>query len=257
LTDSQGNGASTIVLPYTQGNVFLSLPAGDLSEDLEEEGKKRKKDDGAFEEVAQESDLSDDSDAQAEALAMGTLMLRKKQKQALIESTYNRFAWDDPENLPEWFKDDQAMNNRPILPVTKEQVDQFKEKLKAINARPLRKMVEAKARKKMRALKRWERTKSKADAIANSEGGDEGNKLRQIQKLYKKADKTKIKGPPVYIVAKKGGGSVTVKGKGKGGQKGGARGKVKRVDRRLKKDLRAEKRAAKRKGTKGKGSRKR
>jgi len=40
------------------------------------------------------------------------------------------------------------MHNHPLLPVTKEMVDRFKEKLKAINARPLKKMVEAKAKKR-------------------------------------------------------------------------------------------------------------
>jgi len=109
----------------------------------------------------------------------------------------------------------------------------------------------------MRAVKRWEKTKSKADVIAASDGPD-SNKLQQIQKLYKKADKRKIKAPPTFIVAKKGGGSVTVRAKG-GGKKG-ARGAIKRVDSRMKNDLRAEKRAAKastkgRKSTgKGKGS---
>jgi len=205
-----------------------------------------------FEEVV-ESDFSDDSDARAEVLAMGTLMLRKKQKQALIDASYNRFAQlESSEEQPQWFKDDQQMHNRPLLPVTKEMVDRFKEKLKAINARPLKKMVEAKARKKMRALKRLEKTKSKADAIASSDGPD-SNKLQQIQKLYKKADKRKIKAPPTFIVAKKGGGSVTVKAKG-GGKKG-ARGAIRRVDSRMKNDLRAQKRAAaKKSSTKGKSS---
>jgi len=105
-------------------------------------------------------------------------------------------------------------------------------------------------------MKRWEKTKTKADSILKTEGLGESNKLQQIQKLYKKADKRKTKGTPTYVVAKKGGGSITVKPKG--GNKGGPRGKLKLVDSRMKKDMRAERRAEKRKkgGARFKGAKK-
>ena len=45
-------------------------------------------------------------------------------------------------------------------------MDVFKQKLKAVNARPMKKIAEAKARKKMKSLKRWERVKAQAEQIA-------------------------------------------------------------------------------------------
>jgi len=122
-------------------------------------------------------------------------------------------------------------------------VDAFKEQLRAINARPIKKIAEAKARKKMKALKRWEKLKAQAEAIANSEGQSEAEKLRAIQKLYKGqlGKKAGQKRPErVYVVSKKGGGTAMVGSKKKGAV-------TVRVDPRMKKDKRALKAAERRK----------
>jgi AdoMet-dependent rRNA methyltransferase SPB1 len=46
---------------------------------------------------------------------------------------------------------DEYKHNRKQMPVTKEQVQAYKERKKAVDARPIKKIAEAKARKKQKA----------------------------------------------------------------------------------------------------------
>ena len=64
---------------------------------------------------------------------------------------------------------------RPILPVTKEEVAVEKARLKAIDSRPIKKVAEAKARKRMRLQTRLTGAREKAEAIANQVGRGEGS----------------------------------------------------------------------------------
>ena len=68
------------------------------------------------------------------------------------------------------------------------QVDYFKEQLKAINARPIKKIAEAMAKKKVKAVKKWEQLKNKAQSIADNPDAAPSSKLQQIQKLYSGKD---------------------------------------------------------------------
>jgi AdoMet-dependent rRNA methyltransferase SPB1 len=52
---------------------------------------------------------------------------------------------------------------RPIPQVTKAEIEAEKERLKAIDARPIKKIAEAKARKKQKLVKRLEQAKQKAN----------------------------------------------------------------------------------------------
>ena len=50
-----------------------------------------------------------DSDDMAETRALAKLMLRKKARNDILDSTYNRFStFDDPSMLPAWFLDDES-----------------------------------------------------------------------------------------------------------------------------------------------------
>lgn len=115
-----------------------------------------------FEEVpVAESDdeWPSDSDEEAEMLAVGKMLLRKKSRRDLEDASYNRYAWQDDPGLPSWFVDDQRAHNRPILPVSKGDVDLMKARLAAINARPIKKIAEARARKKLTTARRWEKVR--------------------------------------------------------------------------------------------------
>ena len=115
----------------------------------------------------------------------------------------------------------------------------IKEKVRALNARPIKKVREAHARKKFKAAQRLEKLKKKSALLADDEGLSEKDKAQSIARLMSRAMKKKPKGKVAVVVAR--GGNNGIKGRPKG-----TKGKYKMVDARLKKDVRAEKRIAKR-----------
>ena len=196
---------------------------------------------GDFEEVPQSLDLSSDDDAVATTLALGTRMLQKRARESLLNSSYNRYAVDLREQsaLPQWFQMEEAAHSTAQLPVTRDEVQGFKDRLKAINARPIKKVMEARRRKKVKTEKRWEKIAKKVDEVSREEGGSVGEKVRRMEALMRKKDKRSIRGDRKYFVTKKGGGIDEVKRK-KGTKTGGM---TVQVDRRLKKDKRGTKAA--------------
>jgi len=115
-------------------------------------------------------------------------MLSKRERRKIIDKSYNRYTFDDPDDLPHWFLDEEKQHNQPNLPITKAEVEEYKRYLKAVNARPLKKVAEAKARKKRRVMKAWESMKRKATNIADTTELSEKQKSKAINKLYKKLD---------------------------------------------------------------------
>lgn len=193
-----------------------------------------------------------DSDTHAELLALAGKLRKHTTAKALMDASYNRYAFND-DNLPRWFEDDERTHFRPQLPITKEEVNAIKERFRDIVARPIHKVAEARARKRRRVEQRMETAKKKATVIAAQEDMGEREKARAIQKAYKRAE---LKRPSAVKVISRAGKRVAQTGKKKGG------GGVKFVDARLRSDTRAMDRAkAKKMGSKrkakGKGKRKR
>lgn len=62
-------------------------------------------------------------------------MLRKKERSNILFRSYNKYAHNDDEKVPQWFKEEEANHIQIIKPVTKEEIDREKELLKAVNAR--------------------------------------------------------------------------------------------------------------------------
>lgn len=85
----------------------------------------------------------------AEAITLARQLANKEKTKAdLIDEGFSKEAFRDKDDLPSWFLDDENRHNKPHLPVTKEAVKALREKIKALDARPIKKIAEAKARKK-------------------------------------------------------------------------------------------------------------
>ena len=96
-----------------------------------------------------DSDHEDyDTDDDVTTLAIGTLMQRPSRAKKLVDASYNRFAWNDPSDLPEWFVDDETKHYRPQVPVPKPLMDQIKQRFEDLTSKPIKKVAEARARKR-------------------------------------------------------------------------------------------------------------
>jgi AdoMet-dependent rRNA methyltransferase SPB1 len=171
-----------------------------------------------------------DSDDYAKTMALGTMMLRKSKAKALVDASYNRYAWNDPEGLPEWFVDDESRHYRPQLPIPPALLQKMKDKQTALSVRPIAKVAEARARKNRNAKHKLAAAKKKAQALVGSSDMSEAMKLKQISKALRSAD------------VKKGGREKIVSKKGRKGVKGASM-----VDKRMKCDTRSMKRAEEKK----------
>jgi len=183
----------------------------------------------------------------AETLALGSLLIdSKKSRMDLIDAAYNRYTFDGDECLPDWFTEDENKHNKPELPITKEMMAQWRAKLREINARPIRKVAEAKARKKRRLKLRLDKLRKTAMSLADTPDMSETAKARLMRKQLSRAMSQDQRSVTTVAIAKGGGGKRGKKEKGK--TPPGA--KVKVVDKRMKSDRRSEMRAAKRGGGK-------
>ncbi|KAL7753882.1 AdoMet-dependent rRNA methyltransferase spb1 [Sorochytrium milnesiophthora] len=177
-----------------------------------------------------------------EALTLAHKMV--KSKAAVIDDSFNRYAFNDSHMLPGWFQEEEDRHNRPSLPVTKDAITAIRERLKALDAQPIKKIAEAKYRKKKKAMAVAERLMKQATSIAETEDMTEAAKAKSITKLMsKKLLKPKKKDKPKLVVAKN-------SNRGIKGRPTGVKGRYKMVDSRMKKEVRAQKRIAKKQAPK-------
>merc|ERR1711894_222321 len=102
-----------------------------------------------------------------------------------IEDSFNRYMFDD-DHLPDWFVKDERKHMKKQIPVTKEKIDEYKERQKAIDARPIKKIAEAKARRKKKAVRKLERARKKAEAVNDSVDVTDREKWNKIKDIYKR-----------------------------------------------------------------------
>lgn len=63
----------------------------------------------------------------------------------------SRYTFNEEEGeLPEWFVQEEKQHRARQLPVDKKEVEYYRRRWREINARPIKKVAEAKARKKRR-----------------------------------------------------------------------------------------------------------
>ena len=177
----------------------------------------------------------------AEAMTLAQqIALGQKSTQDLMDDGFNKYTFRDTDGLPEWFLDDENRYSKLQRPVSAAAAAAIKQKLRALNARPIKKVQEAKDRKKFKAARKLEKLRRKSALLADDDGVSEKDKAQSIAKLMSKAAKKKPKQRPKLVVA-------TGTNRGISGRPRGVKGKYKIVDPRLKKDTRAEKRLAKKK----------
>jgi AdoMet-dependent rRNA methyltransferase SPB1 len=180
----------------------------------------------------------------AEAMTLAhQLVTGKKTKTDLIDDNFHKYSFRDTDGLPDWFLDDENKHSKIQRPITAAAAAAIKEKLRALNARPIKKVMEAKARKKMKAARRLEKVKKKSALLVEDEGMSEADKAKAVARMMARAGRKKPKRQVKVVVAK--GGNRGISGRPKG-----TKGRYKMVDSRMKKDVRAEKRLKKKMGVK-------
>jgi len=164
-----------------------------------------------------------------------------------LNDGFNRYSLNDKDGLPSWFLDDEAKYYKSNVPITKEAVATLKARQRALDSRPIKKIAEAKGRKKLRAAQRIERAIKRAEGVNATADMSEREKAQQIEKLMRKGMATGKRKEVKVIVAK--GAHKGIKGR-----PGGVKGRYAMVDARMKKEVRAKKRKEK---AEGKGGRRR
>lgn len=167
-------------------------------------------------------------------------MNRQTTKTELINNGFNRYSLNDKDNLPTWFLEEESKHYKPNIPITKEAMAALRAKQRALDARPIKKVAEAKARKKMKAHQKLEKAMKKAEGVISTADMTEREKAEAVDKLMKKGASTakKAKKEVKLVVAR--GANKGVKGRPKG-----VKGRYHMVDPRMKKELRAKKRKEK------------
>jgi len=130
-------------------------------------------------------------------------------------------------------------NYKSNLPITKEAVAALRARQRALDARPIKKVAEAKARKKYKAAQRLDKAMKKAEGVNATSDMTEREKAQQIEKLMRKGMSKGQKKKEIKLVVAKGA-NKAIKGRPKG-----VKGRYSMVDSRMKKEVRAKKRKEK------------
>ena len=122
----------------------------------------------------------------AHGLALAAEMIIRKRKREIVDHAYNRYTFnDDP--MPHWFEDEEEQHKIGTLPITKEMVEDVKARERAINARPIKKVLEAKGRLKRKIDRERQKLTQNATRINDNTILSTAEKAHQIRTLFKKA----------------------------------------------------------------------
>ncbi|ANQ09016.1 Putative rRNA methyltransferase [Plasmodium coatneyi] len=187
------------------------------------------------------SNLIKDEDELAFIKCIGEKLIHKKSRMDLIDDSFNRHSYlDDEDMLPEWFVEEEKKFRRPVIPIDKSILNQYKSSINKITKMPIKKVIEAKMRNKKREIAKMKKLEAKIGKIEKDEE-DPFLKHKAITNILKK-NKSEKKREKSYVVCTGKGSKVPKKKNKKGG-----RTVVKYVDKRLKKDKKAKKRVEKKK----------
>lgn len=101
------------------------------------------------------------------------------------------------------------------MPISKEAAAAIRERMKALDARPIKKVAEAKFRKQLRTQRRIEKALRKSEGLNDQEELSEKSKLEAASKIMQKAKGKKREKEKVSVVVAKGA-HKAVKGRPRG-----------------------------------------
>jgi AdoMet-dependent rRNA methyltransferase SPB1 len=129
------------------------------------------------------------SDEHAEILATGKLMMMagRSGTAALVDAAYNKYCHNDVD-LPTWFIEDENKHFRPQMPVTKAMVEEIKQQFADLANKPIKKVAEARARKRSRAQAKLRKAKTRVAQVMAAPEISDASKLKEIRKIYKRAE---------------------------------------------------------------------
>ncbi|XP_039265983.2 pre-rRNA 2'-O-ribose RNA methyltransferase FTSJ3-like [Styela clava] len=173
----------------------------------------------------------------ASGLALGTVIATsRKRKRDIIDDSFNRYTFED-EGLPDWFVEDEKKRiHRTFLDshIPQHVKKYYESRDVAINSKTIKKVAEAKARKKRKMMKRTEKARKQVENVTDSHNMSNVEKASQIKSIYKKHGMLKKQKENVtYVFAKRGVGKKVRRPQG-------VKGQFKVVDRRMKTDLRGK-----------------
>merc|ERR1712106_1229469 len=117
-----------------------------------------------------------------EELALGEQLIKsKKAKRDIMDDGWHRFMFNDT-NLPRWFIKEEEIHMKKKPDVDPEVVEKYKEKGKDLNVKTIKKVVEAKARRKRKVAKKMERARKNAETILENEDLGSKEKLLRLKK---------------------------------------------------------------------------
>jgi len=168
----------------------------------------------------------------AEAVSIAQrLVNRQTTKTHLLNDGFNRYSLNAKDGLPSWFLDDEEKYYKPNIPVTKEAVAALRARQRALDARPIKKIAEAKGRKKLRATQRLEKAMKKAEGVNDTSDMTEREKAQQIEKLMRRGTAKANQKKEAKVVVAKG------PHKGLKGRPKGVKGRYVMVDARMRKEV--------------------
>merc|ERR1719436_1856576 len=157
-----------------------------------------------------------------------------------MDNGWHRYMFnEDDKTLPDWFVKEEEMHMKKDLDVDPEVVEKYREMGKEMNVKTIKKVVEAKARRKRRVAKKMEQAKKKSAHILENADIGSREKASEINKLYKKAAQAGKSKEVSYVVAKK------HNAQKRSVRPSGIKGPYKQVDARMKKDTQTKRGNAK------------
>lgn len=226
------------------GNIHHQMPlAGESDSDSDSEdgeelehksasGKVYNKD--GFEVVPQQK-VKRRAALSAEELALGEKMVAggKKARRDIMDGGWHRFMFND-ENLPEWFAKEEELHMKKRPEVDPETVAKYAEKAKELNVKTIKKVVEAKARRKRKVARKLDQARKKSTTILESEDLGSREKAKEIKALYRKAHMAAKPKEVSYVVARK------HRAQKHSQRPSGIKGQFKQVDARMKSDTKTK-----------------